>query len=250
MPYDFSNGKIYKLVCDVSDSFYVGSTTTALSKRRFQHSHHPMPGVKLLFDEIGWKELKIVLVEAWPCNNNEELRQRERYWYDKLKPDLNRKRPHVTTAEKRVYHAAYDLEYRAKPGAAEKAKAYNAEYIADPINKERRKVQQAVYLAKPEVKEMVKVRQAVYLAKPGVVEKIKAQKAVYHAKPGVVEKIKAQKAAYQQLPENKARNKARASKRTLCECGCEVSRGNISAHQRTQKHHQLFSQAVANFIHS
>ena len=182
MPYDFSNGKIYKLVCDVSDSFYVGSTTTALSKRRFQHSHRPMPGVKLLFDEIGWKELKIVLVEAWPCDNNEELRQRERYWYDKLKPDLNRKRPHVTTAEKRVYHAAYDLEYRAKPGAAEKAKVRQVEYRADPVHKERMRSKKA-----------------------------------------------------EKIP---------------CCCGSEVTWGNILRHQRTSKHHLLYAQVVADFIHS
>ena len=94
---NYENGKIYKLVNDVNDKFYVGSTVNSLAKRKYWHKSKGkmVPRVKAIYDEIGWNQLKIVLVESYPCDSNDELRQRERYWYDELKPDLNMIRPWV-----------------------------------------------------------------------------------------------------------------------------------------------------------
>ena len=74
----YENGKIYKLEC--SDGYYyIGSTTTTLNVRLRNHmasSKRPLcMGYKLYshINEIGWSNVAIVLVEAYPCNTKTEL---------------------------------------------------------------------------------------------------------------------------------------------------------------------------------
>ncbi len=40
------------------------------------------------------ENVKILLIESYKCNTNEELMQREQYWMDALKPTLNKNRSH------------------------------------------------------------------------------------------------------------------------------------------------------------
>lgn len=40
-------------------------------------------------NEIGWNNVKIILIESYPCDNREELIKREQYWIDQLHPLLN-----------------------------------------------------------------------------------------------------------------------------------------------------------------
>jgi hypothetical protein len=42
---------------------------------------------------VGWDNVKIVLIEACPCSNKDELLRHERRWIDELKPSLNINRP-------------------------------------------------------------------------------------------------------------------------------------------------------------
>ncbi len=110
---DYANAKIYKLVNDINDDFYVGSTTTSLKNRKCWHKKkgRQMPRVKATYDVIGWKELKIILIEEYPCGNNEQLRKRERYYFDLLKPQLNIYRPWISD-EERKYICKHGMEKR------------------------------------------------------------------------------------------------------------------------------------------
>ena len=87
--YDYQKGKIYKLVG--GGLTYYGSTTVPLSRRK--SNHHT--GYKLwksgnrrcvassqIFDKCPYEEVDIVLVELYPCNTEEELRDRERYYIE------------------------------------------------------------------------------------------------------------------------------------------------------------------------
>lgn len=91
---NYSNGKIYKLVNNVNNLIYIGST---INKLRVRFAGHKVPSKinnrksKLyeLMREIGKYNFKIILIENFSCNSKEELNSREQYWIDKLNPELN-----------------------------------------------------------------------------------------------------------------------------------------------------------------
>lgn len=86
---DYSNSKIYKIVCKTTGKIYIGSTTQKyLSSRLAQH----------IIQYNGYKENKntfctsfiiikgetyeIVLIEKYPCSSKDELHARERYYIE------------------------------------------------------------------------------------------------------------------------------------------------------------------------
>ena len=104
---DYNNAQVYKLVNDVDDKVYVGSTCTPLAKRKAQHKSlakkHKDRHVYKHMNAIGWENVSIILIESYPCENREQLLRRERYWMDALKPELNKVRPFVTETERVIY---------------------------------------------------------------------------------------------------------------------------------------------------
>jgi hypothetical protein len=115
MVLNYGNGKIYKLVSDQDNQFYVGSTIQKLCQRKTQHvckSKNPNEMGRLVyehFNQIGWQNVKIILVETYPCDSVEELVKRERYWYELLKPSLNSRFPQMDKLE---YAEKYRSENR------------------------------------------------------------------------------------------------------------------------------------------
>lgn len=99
----YQNGKIYKLVNNVDDNIYIGSTCSPLHQRLSKHKHsskvHPYRNVYKHINEVGWENTQIILIEKYPCNDIDELLQRERYWIDKHKPKLNVVLPKRSNAE-------------------------------------------------------------------------------------------------------------------------------------------------------
>ena len=87
----FENGKIYKIVDNVSDMVYIGSTCKTLQHRLKQHEVH----YKLfkagknhfvtVFKILENSDYKIELVENHPCANRQELNMREGTIMKKLK---------------------------------------------------------------------------------------------------------------------------------------------------------------------
>lgn len=93
----YQNGKVYKLVNDVDDKVYVGSTTSTLTKRKSGHKKDAVNQtnrrVYKHLNQVGWEHVEIVLVETYPCSTKDELNARERKWIDELKPELNKVLP-------------------------------------------------------------------------------------------------------------------------------------------------------------
>ena len=118
---DYQNGKIYKLVG--GGLTYYGSTCSTLTRRLCGHKTNFKQGKnttsKLLF-ETG-DEVKIFLVEKFPCSDKIELNARER-WYIENNECVNKRIPTRT-----------DKEY--KEANKEKIKEYNKEYIEANKNK-------------------------------------------------------------------------------------------------------------------
>jgi hypothetical protein len=121
---DYANGKIYKIVCNITGEVYIGSTTQPLAKRLAVHKYK---GQKCSSNQIISRgNYVIVLIEAFPCENKSELFQRERYHYD-LIPNINRNRPFRTNEEHIEAKATSNkARYEANTQAIlAKAKVYN-----------------------------------------------------------------------------------------------------------------------------
>lgn len=87
---DYKNGKIYRLVCNVSGKQYIGSTTQTLTKRKCCHksdykkwkngNHNYIKS----FDILQNDDCDIILIENYPCQSKNELERRERYWIENM----------------------------------------------------------------------------------------------------------------------------------------------------------------------
>lgn len=100
---NYQLGKIYKLVNNVDDKIYIGSTCATFRERKRGHKNKsrkcPDRHVYKHLNEIGWANIDIVLIEKFPCADRLELHKRERYWIDELLPELNKNIPTRTEQE-------------------------------------------------------------------------------------------------------------------------------------------------------
>jgi len=108
---NYANGKIYKLVNNVDDKIYVGSTCGSLRLRKSRHKAKsnacPDRPVYKHLNRVGWDNIEIILVETYECKNKAELHARERHWIDELKPELNKVLPLQT---KKEWQKKYDRQ--------------------------------------------------------------------------------------------------------------------------------------------
>lgn len=152
---NYHTSKIYKLVNNVDDLFYIGSTIELLNSLFLKHKSHAKkyPNIKVYkhLNEIGWDNVRIELVAYFKCENNDELITEEYRYQLLLKPTLNENRAKRNKKQ-------YDIDN------AEKIKAYT--------NLESTKARQKQY--ELENKEHLKVKRAEWLQKNK--EKVKAQR--------------------------------------------------------------------------
>ena len=157
----YSKGKIYKLINDVDDKEYVGSTIQTLAQRKGSHKKDavkkPHTRAYQHLNKIGWDNVKIILVENYPCDNKEELTAREAYWIRELKAELNKVIPSRT---KKEYYQEHKEDILAKEKAKyqenketilEKSKVYrenNKEKVAESNKKWRENNKEALKISK------------------------------------------------------------------------------------------------------
>jgi group I intron endonuclease len=106
----YHKGKIYKIVNDINDDIYIGSTVKQLSNRMGGHRSCAKTKTSHIYNtmrELGIEHFKIILVESFKCDNREELLAREDYYIQLLKPALNMISA-VFNIEKRV---EYQIDY-------------------------------------------------------------------------------------------------------------------------------------------
>lgn len=99
MPKNYSNSKLYKMeaICESEEGdIYIGSTTqNYISHRLAEHvrgynnwkknGNYDFISSYILFDKYGIDNVRIVLLESYPCHNNDELRAREAHYQKTLK---------------------------------------------------------------------------------------------------------------------------------------------------------------------
>ena len=118
---DYNNGKIYKLVSDATDEIYIGSTCRTLTQRLQKHKDSHTFWLKhkkgsnisshKVLDSGG--NVSIELIEDYPCNDNDELRTRERYHYD-LNECVNARKPIRTKEDQSERYKKYYQENKGK----------------------------------------------------------------------------------------------------------------------------------------
>ena len=87
---NYGNGKIYKMTC--GDKFYYGSTTLLLCQRKAtarQTAKSSRTPAYDYFNNQGWENVKICLVETYPCKSKEELLAREDFYIRQFKDQMD-----------------------------------------------------------------------------------------------------------------------------------------------------------------
>ena len=116
---NYSKGKIYKLVCNVTGLIYIGSTTTTLNQRKGKHSgdftrfNKGKYNYVSSFDIIKGDDYSIELIENFPCTSKKELLTRETFYINSVEC-VNKCNP--------VQDKNYNKEYRSKNKDSIKAK--------------------------------------------------------------------------------------------------------------------------------
>ena len=106
MPANYKNGIIYKIVNNIDDKIYIGSTTTKLCYRMAVHRCNMRNNYNATLYQhmrkIGIHNFTIVLIEDYPCQNKMQLLRRERYHFELYDKQilLNSNRPFITCVEK------------------------------------------------------------------------------------------------------------------------------------------------------
>lgn len=76
----YKNGKIYRIYCDGSNKYYIGSTINSLESRLSGHKNSKnMCASKEIVNNSKYY-VNIELLENYPCNNRNELLLRETEW--------------------------------------------------------------------------------------------------------------------------------------------------------------------------
>ncbi len=127
---DYSNTIIYKIVCnDLSvTEIYIGHTTH-FRQRKCQHKNNCInsnskdynyPLYKFIREHDGWVNFSMIEIEKYACNDSNEARARERFYFDLLNANLNMLKPLLTDEERKQMKKEYQQ--------TEHCKEYNKEY--------------------------------------------------------------------------------------------------------------------------
>lgn len=123
-------GVIYKLYCKdpLINEIYVGSTID-LKRRIYQHKagckKNISPVYVFINDNGGWYNWTFKIIEEFIVENKKGLLERERYWYDILRPTLNKQRPAITYDEL----VEYQINFREQN--KDKKNEYNKKYYTE-----------------------------------------------------------------------------------------------------------------------
>ena len=129
---DYSQSKIYKIVCNETGKIYIGSCIIDLDKRLWNHKSQRDCSATQILDRNNYE---ILLIENYPCKTNEELRWRERYWFDNINC-INKRRPIVTEEEEKQTEREYERtrnEYKRKRNHYIKSWGFN-KYLGTSLN--------------------------------------------------------------------------------------------------------------------
>lgn len=93
---DYTKGKIYALRSSQTDDIYIGSTCTTLSQRMANHRsdfkrwEEGLGSYISSFHLLSFEDCYIELIEEFPCQNKEQLEQREGHYIRTIQTCCNK----------------------------------------------------------------------------------------------------------------------------------------------------------------
>ena len=221
MARDYSKGKIYCIKVNTEEEYlpYVGSTTKQyLSQRIEKHRGNYKQWKKgkgnfissyILFDKYGVENCYIELLELYPCKCSEELRKKERFWFDKMNC-CNKLKPFISKEENVEYDKIRKIEYnKLNP---EKSKEYYVTHKEEILEKAK------IYYETH--KEQITEKDKIYYDKHK--ELILEKKKEYHQK-------------------NKEKISIQRKETYECQCGSICRKHEKARHEKSKKHQKYLT---------
>ena len=156
----YHGGKIYKIVDNAYTECYFGSTIQPLYKRWMEHKRGFVSGKKLystsiLFNKYGIENCKIELVEAYKCENKEELNKKEGE-YIKKNVCVNKNRAGEQMTQKECYEKYKGKKKEYQEANKEHIKQYHKEYREENKDKIKQKEKEYYEANKEQKKQKAK----------------------------------------------------------------------------------------------
>ena len=149
-PNKYINGKIYKIINNINDKIYIGSTIQTLAQRFYEHKRRAISEKNRVIynaiNKIGIENFKIILMEKFSCNSKEELVAREAYFikeFNTSKNGYNRVIPKRTNYEWYKDNKEHVIDYIREWGKKNKEKVNNYKKKWEKENKEKIRLRQA-----------------------------------------------------------------------------------------------------------
>jgi hypothetical protein len=229
MPVDYNLGKIYKIVCNVTDEIYIGSTCQPTVAHRLAKHVQCYKRFKIgksnyvtSYQIIEHGDYNIYLIENFPCNNKDELTKREGEIIKQMQNDF-------TVVNKNIPGRTYAEYYEQNK---DKISEFNKQYYEQntDIIKEHTK------LYYEQNKDKIQDYQKEYYEQNK--DKIQEYKKEYHKQ----NKDKTKEHRKEYYEQNKDKMNERKKERIQCDCGMTYSRTNKTQHCKTKKHIKLLEQ--------
>ena len=108
MEKNYNQGKIYKIVCNITNEIYIGSTIQDLNNRLASHKIRKSCMSKQIIERGDYE---IILIKNYPCNSKYELEEEEAK-YIRENECINKTIPHRTRKEWREENKEKIIEYK------------------------------------------------------------------------------------------------------------------------------------------
>ena len=131
----YQNAKIYRIVSDQTNMIYIGSTIDKLNKRLTNHIcnyNKYLNGNKMYcssYEILKYDDYKIELIELYPCDNKNELHEKEQYYLTFYKD--------ICVNKQKAYTGLTKIEYNKEryQNNKDKIQEYKKEYYQ--LNREK-----------------------------------------------------------------------------------------------------------------
>ena len=245
---DYKNSVIYRIYCknpDIKDC-YIGSSKCIQDRmnshkkacNNIESNKYNLKIYEFIRNNGGWDNFDYEILEYYPCNNFEELRQKEQEYINNFEILLNSTNAYVSEKERKEKTAITKKIWRNTENgykiSNESQKRYDDKVKNNPELRQKKKEKRIERDKKNQDKIKEKNKEIVFCESCN--KHIKKKDISKHNRTKKhIEKQQTQLSEREQKLYNDMRNKAK--EKLLCKyCNIEITKGGWSKHTKTEKH--------------